>query len=336
MSILQKLESRRASWSELEACCKRFSSIKRIPSEDVYSFAALYRAACADLALCDAYHLDPRMAQYLRSLVAHAHLILYRSELRGLGYWIHVLFSQVPVRLFTDPILWVTFLLFWGTFLGSMLLAQRDKSFTATIIGDGMIQSMEKMYSEPMDKYLNADDHSGAMAGFYLSHNTGIGIRCFAMGILLGIGGMFEMIFNAVVLGSVFGHMSTTVYWDNFSRFVTAHGPFELTAIVLCTASGARIGWSIISTGGYSRREAIKHAAMYVMPSVILFVMLFFGAAFIEGFISPSPSIPYWVKQLVALITGGMLAGYIIGLGGLAWMRGSRERSDNLMTEESC
>ena len=41
------------------------------------------------------------------------------------------------------------------------------------------------------------------MAGFYIFHNVGIGLRCFAFGLLLGIGGLYVTVFNAAMLGAV-------------------------------------------------------------------------------------------------------------------------------------
>ena len=43
-------------------------------------------------------------------------------------------------------------------------------------------------------------------------------------------------------------------------------------------------------------------------------MILFFLAALIEGFLSPSVA-PYWIKQAVAVISSGLLAFYFIFLG---------------------
>ena len=86
------------------------------------------------------------------------------------------------------------------------------------------------------------------MVGFYIYHNTSIGLECFAFGLLFGVGGLVALVFNAVQLGAVFGYMSTVPEWHVFSQFVTAHGPFELTAIALSAAAGMRLGFALIDT----------------------------------------------------------------------------------------
>ena len=80
------------------------------------------------------------------------------------------------------------------------------------------------------------------MAGFYIPHNAGIGLRCFAWGIVFGLGSLKELLFEGIFLGTVFGHMATTPHALNFYTFVTAHSSFELTAIVLSGAAGLAPG----------------------------------------------------------------------------------------------
>ena len=88
------------------------------------------------------------------------------------------------------------------------------------------------MYARPMESDAFEESRT-VMTGFYLWNNAGIGLRCFASGIFLGIGSLFTLAFNAIFLGAIFGHMTRTSSSSNFLTFVTAHGPFELTAVVL-------------------------------------------------------------------------------------------------------
>ena len=91
------------------------------------------------------------------------------------------------------------------------------------------------------------------MAGFYISHNTGIGLRLLFLGhLIFGLpGSLYELLFNAIFLGTLFGHMATTPHASNFYSFVTAHSSFELTAIVLSGAAGL-----VVWAGGTGRHPA--------------------------------------------------------------------------------
>jgi uncharacterized membrane protein SpoIIM required for sporulation len=153
------------------------------------------------------------------------------------------------------------------------------------------------------------------MAAFYISHNTGIGLKCFVGGLLI-VPGLFITIFNAGFLGACFGYMARpdVAAGRNFFEFVTAHGPFELTAIVLAAGTGLRLGVSLIRTGGYVRGDSLVLAAREAMPMMGASMVLFTLAAFTEAFISPT-SLPYWIKAGVALFDSGLLTFYFVVLG---------------------
>jgi uncharacterized membrane protein SpoIIM required for sporulation len=128
--------------------------------------------------------------------------------------------------------------------------------------------------------------------------------------------GLLVTMFNAISLGAAFGYMARpdVEAGANFFEFVTAHGPFELTAIVLSAGAGLRLGLSWMMTGGLSRGSALRQAGRQVMPVVGAAMVMFFLAALIEGFLSPSAA-PYPVKIGVALFSTTLLTIYFIVLG---------------------
>ena len=166
------------------------------------------------------------------------------------------MFVDLPQRLVRDPALWLAFAIFWGAFGLSLLLALGSRHYVEQVVGDTTMAHLQESFSKsPDDRDAST---SGLMAGFYVMHNAGIGLRCFAAGLLLGIGGLFATLFNAVQIGAMFGFMLTVEERSNFLQFVTAHGPFELTAIVFSAAAGMRLGFSLVSTGGLARFDSLR------------------------------------------------------------------------------
>lgn len=309
MRVLERLESRRWHWRDLEQLCAVMQDAwrKSPPAATVSRFAELYRSACADLALADAYQLPPATIHYLHQLVGRAHNQLYRHESSRTGLWFQELFVNVPRRLFADGCLRLAFALFWGVFLLCMFLAWRDPDFAARLVAKDLLLSVERQHA--VAHHFDADRRT-AMAGFYIGHNATIGLRCFAFGLLAGIGGLYETVFNASTLGAMFGYMLHSPNATNFLHFVTAHGPFELTAIVLMAAAGMRLGFSMIDTRGRSRADAMHRAARRSVPVMSVGVVLFLLAAGIEAFVSP-----YAVKAGVAVLSTLLLLLYFIVLG---------------------
>ena len=320
------LESRTDRWKSLENYCERLEKIRgaRLSSEEVSAFASLYRSACADLALAESYRLNAETVKYLNSLVGRAHNQLYRSQNFNFSTLWHTVFVDLPTRLVRDKYFYTALILFWSIFLICAGLAYSSREFAESLIGQETLDAMQEMYSQSFDT-LDPDERSG-MIGFYIWNNAGIGLKCFALGVLFGIAGLFITTSNAATLGTVFGFMATTPQSDNFFNFVTAHGPFELTAIVIAAGAGMRLGFSMINTGKYSRIAALRLAGREILPVIMFSVTLFIMAAFIEAFVSPSP-LPYVFKAGVAIISGTLLVVYIFGLGLMGVMSGSETQA---------
>jgi len=316
MKVAELLERRKANWHELEQLCDVVK--KRKPSAvQVSRFATLYRAACADLALADAYQLPPNTVQYLHRLVGQVHNQLYRAKRFAFATWTHVLLVEVPQRIFRDGCVQLVFVLFWAIFLGSAFISASPEiwpDYAEQVLTPEQIQKMQSDFGQPISR--KSANAAAQMAGFYIWHNTTIGLKCFAGGLLV-IPGLFITVFNAAMLGAVFGFMSRPgiAAGENFFEFVTAHGPFELTAIVLSAGAGLRLGMSWIVTNGMQRSASLHIAAKESMPLMGAAMVLFFLAALIEAFISPSGYIPYSVKISVAVISSGILLFYFLVLG---------------------
>jgi len=75
-----------------------------------------------------------------------------------------------------------------------------------------------------------------------------------------------------------------------------------------------RLGFSLVHTRGYTRGASLRRAAYDAMPTMGAAMLMFFLAAMIEAFLSPSPA-PYWIKAAVAIISSAMLMWYFVILG---------------------
>lgn len=312
MKVAELLESRRSNWRELEDLCRKLSWKRKasIGPAAIARFAFLYRSTCADLALAEAYHLPPNTVQYLHELVGRAHNQLYRGQRFRFAEWWREFFVELPRRLFRDRTLRLAFVIFWGFFLAAGILSYFSSTFPETLLGREALQQMETMHSgETMRK--GKLDTGSLMTGFYIMHNAGIGLQCFAAGLVFGVLGLFVTISNAAVLGAVFGYMASIENRRPFFEFVTAHGPFELTGIVMASAAGMRLGFALVDTRGLTRGASVRLAAREAVPAAGLATLLFCMAAPIEGLISGSAA-PYPYKAGVAIMSTLILFLYFI------------------------
>lgn len=315
MKVVELLERRRQNWQELERYCERIS-LSSLNTAEISRFSALYRAVCADLALSNSYQLPENTVQYLHKLVGRAHNQLYRAKRFDFQAWAKVLLEEVPQRIFNDRCVQLMFVFFWGFFILSAWLAYSKSAwpdFAEEMLSQDFIKQLEGMHNKPLDG--RDGDADIAAASFYIQHNTSIGLQCFVWGLLV-VPGLYVTAKNALILGAAFGYMARpdVPQGEYFFQFVRAHGPFELTAIVLSAGAGLRLGMAWIMPGQLSRTASMQKHGAEMMPVMCAAMLLFFFAAIIEGFLSPSAA-PLWVKSGVCLLSSALLAFYFVVLG---------------------
>lgn len=225
------------------------------------------------------------------------------------------MFFEAPRLIYADPCVRVATIVFFGLFALSMFLAANEyrfPNFAERVVGQKALDDTSDSFDRP---FSDGSAYYVQKAAWYIRHNTGIGLQCFAWGILL-IPCLYVLSYNAMVLGSTFGYMSREgiAGADNFFQFVTAHGPFELTAIALAAAAGLRLGVGLFYTRGLTRVDSMRENAKRAIPIMAASAMLFVLAAITEGFLSPSNA-PYLIKAGWAIISSGMISFYFVILG---------------------
>jgi uncharacterized membrane protein SpoIIM required for sporulation len=168
---------------------------------------------------------------------------------------------------------------------------------------------MEAMYtSADAIEAERGSDSNFMMFGYYIYNNIGIALRTFASGLVLGVGAIFALFYNGVVLGAVSGHLTNVGLGHNFWPFVIGHGSFELTAIVLAGQAGLKLGSAPIWPGRKSRMRALRDTAHDSLGLVAGFFTMLVIAAFIEAFWSSKP-----LSADIKYMVGGGLWVCVIG-----------------------
>ncbi|MCY1350309.1 Stage II sporulation protein M [compost metagenome] len=215
-------------------------------------------------------------------------------------------------------------LLFFGSLIGMGVLVYLFPDLVYSVIGPEQVASMESMY-DPEARRLGrfGERDSGddwVMFGFYIMNNIGIAFQTFAGGLLLGLGSLFFLLFNGLMIGAVAGHLTRIGFGETFWSFVIGHGAFELTAIALAGAAGFRLGSALLAPGRLPRGEALRLAARPAVQLVAGAALFLLIAAFIEAYWSSmtfaTPHVKYAVGAGLWLLVLGYLG--LAGRGGHA------------------
>jgi len=303
---------RRDSWAELERLLAVGKELHKRPPADIARAASLYRSVCADLMRARAAY-GPDLVRYLDNLAGRAHNLLYGTRAYRLaGLWAMVA-REFPRTLRRR---WRFFALanalFYLPFLLGMIGTLASAEFAETILPSHQLAMMESMYEQGFDAGRDIAEDS-AMAGFYVFNNVGIAFRCFATGILFGLGSLFFGIYNGLTIGVVFGWVTRAGHGGNIFDFVCGHAPFELTAIVIAVAAGLQMGWALVKTDGLTRIASLRSQARELGALIIGAAAMLIIAALIEGYWSPS-GLPRELKWAAsAVFTLGVTAWLSLG-----------------------
>jgi len=264
--------------------------------------AQLYRQCCEHLALARERAYPVHLVARLETLTARAHQRIYRRHDLGLGALRELVLYKAPasVRALRWHLL-VSALVFVLPVTVVGIATWIDPHFVLTIIDAGSVRDFDGMYGPQAEHLGRTSGDDWHMFGHYIMNNVGISFRCFAAGLILGVGSLFMVGINGLLLGAVAGFLVTRGDSERFFSFVVTHSAFELTAIVLSGAAGLKLGHAMLAPGRLTRTQALVRAARDTSPVVFCFTVMLFIAAAIEAFWSSAG----WVAPAVKYAVGG-------------------------------
>jgi uncharacterized membrane protein SpoIIM required for sporulation len=275
--------------------------------------AQLYRQCCEHLALARERAYPVHLVARLETLTARAHQRIYRRHDFGLAALRDLILYRVPaaVRALRWHLLVMT-AVFVLPVLVVGIATWIDPHFVLTVVSAKEVRSFDGMYGPEAGEHLgrtSGDDWH--MFGFYILNNVGISFQCFAAGLILGVGSLFMVGYNGLLLGAVAGFLVTRGDSERFFSFVVTHSAFELTAIVLSGACGLKLGHAVLAPGRLTRTQALVRAARDTSPVVFCFFTMLIIAAAIEAFWSSAGWIAPPVKYGVGACCWALVFAYL-------------------------
>jgi uncharacterized membrane protein SpoIIM required for sporulation len=309
------LEQKKDNWQRLEdlLAMQRGLGLRGLSRMEVREFGELYRRAASDLATARAETHDPKLINYLNSLVIRAHGKIYRAESQGVNL-VTKFFAEDFPRTFRKN--WRYMAIAFGVFAGFALFGfiatWVDTDFTHFVMLSGITQEINSNHE--WWKGLNDANQVGATQ--ILSNNILVTFRVFAMGAFFGIGAFYDLAFEGARLGSVFAacYKLNPPFGNSLASFVVGHGVIELSTIFFCGGAGMMIGYAMINPGDLTRSQALKKKGIEAAQIVIGCACFLVVAGTIEGFLSPS-DLPPLVKIGTGVGTGIAMYSYLLFAG---------------------
>ena len=315
------------AWSAFEAWLARDGKRKRAsapsPATDVDALpdAAVpqrYRVICQHLALARERGYDANLVDRLNALALRGHRLLYGARTASHERILNFIAADFPraVRAERTFVLAAAVLLFAPAVL-LFLATGPFPELVYYILSPAQVKQIEAMYS-PDALHLGRTrdaDSAAYMFGTYIWNNVRIGFQTFAGGLVFGLGSVVALLFNAVFIGTIAGHLSHNGYAVAFWSFVPGHSAFELIAIALTGAAGLRLGAALVAPGLRSRRAALVAAGRRAAPVMYGASTMLVLAALIEAFWSSLSTLDPRLKWTVGAVLWGVTLLYFIFAG---------------------
>jgi uncharacterized membrane protein SpoIIM required for sporulation len=259
-----------------------------------------------DLAYAQTYYPESKTLQYLNSLTAQAHQLIYKNKKEDKNRVISFWKEEFPLFFYQHQrTLLYAFLVFGAAIFIGAISSLYDDTFVRLILGDRYVnETLNNIESgNPTAIY-----GSGSNWGTFLAitvNNIRVSILAFAFGVITSVGSAYILFSNGVMVGAFFTMFANNeVFWQA-SKNIMLHGAIELSVIVVAGCAGMVMGNGILFPKTFSRRLSFTRAAKDGLKIVVSTFPFFIIAGFIEGFITRYNTMPVW---LALLIIGGSFA----------------------------
>jgi len=307
------IKERKGAWQRLEDLLGMLdrSSLRRLNREEVRELGRIYRRTSSDLAIARAECRDPRLVNYLNSLVIRAHGRIYRADASEGRHRLRNFFARDFPRTFRrtwrfTALAFAFFLLFGvASFLGTW----HDPEFSD--LAGVPAHARERILERKPRWWKELNEANQLAATGIATHNIRVTFNAFALGATFGIGTLFYMAVNGLSIGSVLALTLHAGYADELLTFMAGHGVIELTCIFIAGGAGMLFGTAVLFPGNRPRFDNLRLRGRESAQLIAGCVPLLAVAGTIEGFISPAP-IPAGIKFAVAAVTGVALYAYLL------------------------
>ncbi len=280
------LEGRVPEWQRLSALVSMQRDRQGEEIEETLELVQRFRGLARDLSLARALAPEGRLTRELEALFLRAHEAVYRRP-ANLSQQLRELFQdQVPaVMRELRAAMTATVALFVVSVLAGWWLITTYPELAALFASETMIEMVQRgeLWT---DDLLNVIP-SSVLSVSIMANNIAVSLTAFALGSLYGLGTIYIIGLNGLMLGGIFALTAQHDLAGRLFSFVIAHGVVELSIVCLAGAAGIHLGEALARPGMRTRSEAFRCAvtqAAKLLPVCVLFLV---GCGFIEGYVSP-------------------------------------------------
>lgn len=294
-------------WTTFESALSKKTDI----APDVLS--DLYIEITDHLSYAKTFYSGSNTEFYLNAIASKAHREIYKTKKESKNRIINFWKIEFPTMFYHHRReLLIAFLVFaFFTAVGAFSAAN-DGDFVRSILGDGYVnmtlENIEK--DDPMAVYKEMGEVN-MFLGITIN-NIKVAMFAFAFGILLGIGTLFIMLRNGIMLGSFqYFFFDKGLGWESV-RTIWIHGTIEISVIIIAGCAGLVLANGMLFPGTYTRLESFRRGVVNGLKIMLSTVPFFIIAGFLEGFVTRHTEMPDWLAIFIILASLVLIIFYYI------------------------
>jgi len=276
--------------------------------------ASLYIQLVNDLSYAQTYYPKSKTILYLNNLTARAFQKIYKTKREETNRFVHFWKTEVPLIVYEyRRYILYAFIISFSFIAIGVLSAAYDDAFVRLILGDAYVnQTLENIEAGDPVAIYKSGSNWGSFIGITLN-NLYVGIQAFLYGIFAGLGTVYVMLQNFIMVGSFqYFFYQEGVLWESV-RGIWIHGSMEIFAIVIEGAAGLILGASILFPKTYSRIISFKMGVKNGVKILISTFPFTIAAGFLEGYVTRySNTMPNWLNIGIILSTLTLISFYYL------------------------
>lgn len=311
------LEQRIPAWRELEQLLKTRDK-KSDDCNEARKIIGGFHTLAGDLSLARRTLPGSRIHHWLESMFLRGHQLIFRAPGNTL-LRIRDIYAFESPALIRDMshLLIYTIMLFIGAMLCGWLLITLFPDLTTLFASTEMINRVQsgELWT---DGLLNIMP-SSLLSLSLMTNNITVSIFAFSLGAFYGLGTLYIITLNGLMLGGVFAFTARYGLDGELFKFIIAHGVVELSVICIAGAMGLKLGEALLRPGTRTRQQAFRKATADAGRVLLVALPFLVVAGLIEGYISPDPQFDLPFRVAVGISSG--LVFWLLLVFGLPWIR---------------
>lgn len=259
------------------------NTVKVSPDE----LSSLYVEVTDHLSYAQTFYPNSNTLAYLNSLSAKAHRIIYKTKKESRNRFFNFFYKEFPLFFYQyQKQLLIAFLVFLLFSIVGAYSAANDGAFVRAVMGDGYVNmTLENIENDdPMAVYKDMTEMNMFLG--ITVNNIKVALYAFVFGMFLGVGTLFLLMQNAIMLGSFqYFFFDKGLLWESV-RTIWIHGTIEISVIIIAGCAGLVVGNGILFPRTFTRLESFIRGVKAGLKIVVSTIPFFIIAGFLEGFVT--------------------------------------------------